>query len=202
MRCTRGPGFRPVRASAVPLVALCVAFAGCGARSGTDSGSARTLAPRNETVDFRATHAWFRGSMDLTLDASVQQATVAAPSARVWSVMPSVLDELGVEVGTRDGDLAIIGNQQFDPMQLEGRRPSRYFNCGNSPSGAIADRYRVTAYLMVQLDDAPGGGTTVTTVIDAYARQRGVSANSLHCTSKGSLERRMLELIEERVSAP
>lgn len=179
-------------------LSLCAASVGCG--TGGGSAEPRLAGPRNETVDFRSTHAWFRGSMDLTQDASVRQETVAAPSARVWSLMPSVLQDLGVEVRTRDANLAVIGNQEFDAMKLEGRRPSRYFNCGTTPTGAIADRYQVTAYLIVQLDDPADGGTTVTTVLDAFARQRGATANSLHCSSRGRLESLVLERLKERLA--
>ena len=42
-------------------------------------------------------------------------------------------------------------------------------------------------------------GTTVRTTVDAYARDRSQSGGSVHCISNGRLERRIPELVGERL---
>ena len=141
-----------------------------------------------------------RGTLDLSTEASVRDSILPASRASVWSALPSVFETLEMDTPTVDAASLMIGNARFRPRRrIGGERPSRYFDCGSGPGGDYADRYQVTLYLMVQLRSAPGGGTMVRTTLDASARPRDVAGGSVHCGSKGSLERRIVELILENL---
>jgi len=92
-----------------------------------------------------------------------------------------------------------MGNSRYTRARIEGRQLSAYLDCGSGLTGPYADAYAVTLSLLVQLDGATGGGTTVRTTMDAYARARGVSARPIHCQSRGVLERRIWALVAEKV---
>ena len=77
---------------------------------------------------------------------------------------------------------------------------STYLECGRGVGRANADQCVVTLQLMVQLEAAPDEGTTVRTLMEAYARAGSVSGNSIPCGSRGTLERRVIELIAEELA--
>ena len=162
------------------------------------SGGTRTapIGPRTETISVRVGGA-AGGALEVGTEASVMDTTVSAAPDAIWSALPTVFQLLRIETSTVDAGSLMIGNQGFVASRIGGRSLSTYLDCGQTFGGPTADRYEVTLYLMVELAGSPGGGTLVRTVTDAYARPRGVSGNSLHCVSKGTLERRILELVTQ-----
>jgi hypothetical protein len=63
----------------------------------------------------------------------------------------------------------------------------------------FADEYEVTLSVIVQVLVADAGATKVRTLVDAYARDRTMSSGPVHCISSGTLERRVGELVAERL---
>lgn len=141
-----------------------------------------------------------RGAVDLSTDASVRDSILPASRASVWAALPSVFETLEMDTPTVDAASLMIGNPRYRPRRrIGGERLSRHLDCGSGPGGDYADRYQVTIYLMVQLGSPPGGGTMVRTTLDASARPRDVAGSAVHCGSRGSLERRIVELILENL---
>jgi hypothetical protein len=141
----------------------------------------------------------FHGFIETEVDASVRRVTAPAGPSQVWGVMPTVLEALDVEIETFDATVMAIGNTNFSPRRLDGRRMSRYLDCGTNFGRPNADRYRVSLYLMVLLEGVDAESTSVTTVLDAYARPMDVAGGAVHCTSEGRLERRIEELVLEHL---
>ena len=137
------------------------------------------------------------GAIRLASDASVEENRVPASPADVWVALSPAFETLQIEAAAVDATAMMMGNPDFTPRLIEGRRLSTYLDCGVGPAGANADQYLVTLQWMVWLDPAPEGGTLVTTSLDAYARPRDVAGNAVHCVSRGALERRLAELITE-----
>jgi hypothetical protein len=191
---TRGP-VRSSRCTELVLVLACTLLTACasgGSGASTTSSVGGGVEVRNMVGG--------RGTLDLSTEASVRDSILPASRASVWSALPSVFETLEMDTPTVDAASLMIGNARFRPRRrIGGERPSRYFDCGSGPGGDYADRYQVTLYLMVQLRSAPGGGTMVRTTLDASARPRDVAGGSVHCGSKGSLERRIVELILENL---
>jgi len=93
-----------------------------------------------------------------------------------------------------------MGNAGYLARRVEGKRLSIYLECGSDFTGPYANQHDVTLSLMVQLTSAPENETVVTTVVNASAKPRAVSGTRLRCTSKRSLERRVVELIAEKLA--
>lgn len=189
---------RPIRAlhragSALLLSALA---ASC-ASSGGDGAYEGPVGRRAGTVGI-ANSQGFVGFLDIETDAAVRQTTVSASPSDVWSVLPDVLEALDVPLETFDAMVLAIGNTNFSPRRIEGRRMSRYLDCGTNLGRANADRYRVSMYLMLKLDPE-GDATALAIVMEAYARPMDVAGNAVHCTSRGRLEDRIEELVQERL---
>lgn len=140
-----------------------------------------------------------RAPIDLRNDASVGQRLVIASLADVWAALPAVFAQLGIETTRVDSEEGVIGNPGFRARRVEGQRISRYLDCGRSFGRDYADQYSVTLGIVVQLVPAANGGTIVRTVLDAYARDPGQSGPAVHCITRGLLERRIVELVAERV---
>ncbi|MBM4183601.1 MAG: hypothetical protein FJ207_05165 [Gemmatimonadetes bacterium] len=138
--------------------------------------------------------------LDLRHESSVGQRTVAASLVAVWAVLPAVFAQLEVEPTRVDSSEAVIGNPNFRARRIEDRRMSDWLDCGRAFGREYADHYTVSIGLLVQLVPAAEGGTIVRTVLDAYARDPSTSGNAVHCITWGSLERRIGELVAERVA--
>lgn len=128
-----------------------------------------------------------------------EEAVPVAPG-RAWTVLPAVYDLLGIPVGTVDPANMLFGNQSLQARVRLGSVPiSRYFSCGaNSVTGIPnADNYAITIRVLTQLKPGPNGGTTVSTLADAYGRAQAFSSGDVPCGSTGVLEKQIVARIGE-----
>jgi hypothetical protein len=137
--------------------------------------------------------------VDLRHEPTVGERTVPSSPTEVWAVLPGIFEQLEIATSTVDPSEGLIGNAGYRARRVEGKRLSTYLDCGRSFGREYADQYAVTLSVLVQLVTAPDGRTTVRTILDAYARDPSLSSSSLHCTTRGSLERRIGDLVIERL---
>jgi hypothetical protein len=140
-----------------------------------------------------------RTSIDLRQEASVGQVKLTRTVREVWAALPAVFEQLEIDVTRQDPSAGVIGNDGYRARRIEGQRMSRYVDCGLGPTRSNADEYDVTLAVLVRVSSGEEGGTLVTTSLDAFAKDRAVSGNSVHCTSYGTLERRIGMLVTEKV---
>jgi hypothetical protein len=74
-----------------------------------------------------------------------------------------------------------------------------YIDCGTNLSGQLANLYEIQLSIITRLADGPEGTTIVTTTVDAYGEPRSTSGNQVHCQSREVLEKRVAELVAERL---
>ena len=171
--------------------------------AGACASAPRTPPPGTNTstlsVGFRDNDS--QSAVDLRHQPGVGQVTVPASLPSVWGSLPSVFEALEIEVTHSEASTGTMGNRGFRARRVEGERMSAWLDCGRGLVRANADTYEVTLSIVVQLLAAAEGETLVRTTVDAYARDRSLSAGSVHCLSWGALERRVGELIAERLPA-
>jgi hypothetical protein len=138
--------------------------------------------------------------VDLRHESTVGEMPVSGSVSAVWAVLPGIFEQLEIEMTTVDPSQALIGNAGYRARRIEGRRLSTYFDCGRVMGREYADSYAVTLAVMVQLVTAADGRTVVRTTLDAYARDPSTSSGSVHCITWGSLERRIGDLVVERLT--
>jgi hypothetical protein len=119
--------------------------------------------------------------------------TLSASPTEVWAVLPDAYRSLGIPVSEVAQNVLTLGNADFESRQIDGKRMGSFFDCGVSRSGIVANLYDVSISIATRLQEAPGGGTVVTTTMEAWARPRTTSGNPVHCSSKQTLERRLTE---------
>lgn len=145
--------------------------------------------------------AWidrYSGDVELTMHGGTVPSVGAVPAAidSVWMTLPIVYEQLGVPATLVDRARHRIGNTRFSQRRIEGNRLSSYIECGYGVTSANnADTYLVTMSITTNISAVEGGGTAVQTLIDASAKPLEVSGNAVRCASKGTLEKRILELV-------
>lgn len=143
------------------------------------------------------------GSTDIRLnnEAAPEAMRVAAEAARVWELLPAVYAELQIPLGTLEPAQRRIGNTRISLRRRLADAPlSRYLDCGSGLTAApYADTYLVTASILTTLQPAEGSATDVFTTVSASARNPGTSSDPLACSSRGTLEQRIVELLRQRL---
>lgn len=116
----------------------------------------------------------------------------------VWPLLRGVLEELGIPVGLLDPTTRTIGNPRFRPQRIGKARNSRYFDCGHGVTAVpYADQYELTASVMAHVGTGDDGNARLETVVTGSARSRALSGGAINCTSKGTLERAIADLVGE-----
>jgi hypothetical protein len=139
-------------------------------------------------------------TMDLTRDVVVRQTSIEAPRAKVWEALHAVHDALGI--GFTNGDLA-SGTATFEVANrmrtVAGKPASRYIDCGMGPAGARADSYRLVVRLNHSMESPTPTSTVLTSTLQAWARNPGMSSDAIPCTSLGLLEREIGAAVATRL---
>ncbi len=176
---------RPV--DPVLLIAL-LSLVGCG----HPNPGPRPPAPDRSTVRVVPSEV-----AEFLTEGSQVSETLPVSAARVWNALPGAYEALGIPVTEVLPGAMTLGNPSFETRRIEGNRMSRYFNCGTTYSGVVANLYDVAITISTRLAEAPEGGTMAITEVDAWATPRTVSGNPVHCSSKQTLEARLNELLAE-----
>lgn len=182
------------RASMASLFAIGVLAGACASSSG-DAESVAAAGRRVETLNVGSNQGGALSAVEIETGSSVVDRVVPTRPQDAWAALPQAFLTLEIEASTVDRPSLSMGNERFVASRIEGRSLSSYIDCGTTFGRARADQFRVTMQVLVQLAPAPGGGTRVRTMLDAYAEPRDVAGNSYHCTSTGALERRVAELL-------
>jgi hypothetical protein len=133
---------------------------------------------------------------------STTQYTVAADPAALWPSLIAVYAELGLVptvVDERTLLLAVRGQPAM--RKLGGEILSGYLECGQNPSGKIAELYRVQLDVGTRLVPLRAGYTVVETSVAASASNpAGAMSNRVACGSSGTLETRIAGLLRVRAA--
>ena len=159
--------------------------------------------PTSEDV-VRATGTY---QMEMTLRRSDVQIfdTLRVDAARAWDQLPAVYQALGLPVNASDARLRRIAVTGYQARRIEGQPLSRFLDCGRGlTAGDYADNYQVYLSMETRLVTTSAGPepsrSTVASTLSANARPRAVSGNPVPCQSLGRLERRVTELLQQRLS--
>jgi hypothetical protein len=125
--------------------------------------------------------------------------TLPVPAQEVWVALPEVFGQLEIPIPRSDPQAMAVGNPDLEVRRIEGKRMSQYVDCGMTRSGIVANLYDVTLTVNSRVSEGPDGAVVLTTTLDAWARPRTTNGNPVHCTSTGTLESRIGQLVAERL---
>ena len=177
---------------------LSIAALGALAIIATACASTRTSAP---TPQPQRTTLRVGGSGPTVIhtEAAVGQGTLPYSPEAVWGTMTAVFEQLDIPVDHAVSAQMEIGNLNHHPRRIEGKRMANYIDCGTNFNGALANTHDITLSIMVRVTPTDDGGSTITTVMDAFGDPSAVSGNTIHCESQGTLEERIPEIVAERL---
>jgi len=175
---------------------VCLAAAvGCasGTASSGGAGSTGTVPQTVRVVTGTSTNL----SASMMNSPSANGGTVAFPEERVWAVMRTVYDSLGIPVAAFDPASKTIGNNSLRLKRRLGEVAlSKYINCGSTQGFPSADTYEVFLSITTSIrPDASGPqATQISTTVDGQARPITFSGEPVRCSSLTTLEARIVEV--------
>ena len=114
---------------------------------------------------------------------------VPFPLDRVWGVLPSIYDSLGIRIDQIDPKQHVVGSAGFKVHRRLGKVAlSRLIDCGSTQGFPSADEYDVHLSVLTQLETNKDGPTSVATKVESAARPMAFSGAYAKCSSKGVLE--------------
>lgn len=164
------------------VLLMSIVASGCG---GPGTGASPARGPGSSVVE-TSTGATVR----LESDRATSQTTVAADAERVWAVLPSVYEEMGIPAGVLDADRRTFGTERFTRTRIAGRRTEEYARCASSASGpSSVTAYRIRLWIATEVEAVtPGASLLRTRVTGSATPMEGTSTSASRCVSTGELE--------------
>ena len=136
------------------------------------------------------------GAITLVSNEAATRTILAFPIARVWRILPSAYDSLGLPIAILDPDNHIIANGDTKLRRQLGGVPLRtYLDCGGVQIGSSADSYEIVLTVQTQLQADESGATTVMTLVQAVGKPIAFAQDYSRCGSTGNLETRLADVI-------
>ncbi|HEX8390857.1 MAG TPA: hypothetical protein VF665_00765 [Longimicrobium sp.] len=129
------------------------------------------------------------------------EADFAAPALAVWSVLPSVLLDLGIEPQVDTTRTGVMGNNRIITPLVAGERTRNFVTCGNDVGPGLANMFRTRLNLVVQV--APEGESTHTFIrlVGTGRTVIGSGSDAIQCITTGRLEQRIIDGITAELTA-
>lgn len=138
-------------------------------------------------------------TVDITRQDEVDAVQIEAPRAQVWEAVMATHQSLDIPSSAADEAAGIATFILRDKTRtILGKPASSYVDCGNGPAGPRADSYRVTVKISHQLKSVGESSTIMGTLVEAWARHPGQSADAIQCNSRSTLEKYLAGIIRTR----
>lgn len=188
---------------AVLLRPLAVLTAGLGFAACASSGGDMPSSGTTEVYNQLQTDYGVRSiSLRTVEDVHVRGDTLPYEGDDLFRHLAATYDEMGIPLNQVNAEARLLGAVEARMRgDLGGRPLSRYFRCGTSITGSIADQYEVYVTVVTQLESVEEGGTGVFTHARAFAVQGGRSGNEVRCATRARLEREIVEHFERKLAS-
>lgn len=139
--------------------------------------------------------------VELTRSRTLNHYDLPAPVEQVWNAMMDVHAAIGIPINSFDTNkktAMFVGQNRY--RQILDKPASLFLDCGVGPTGPAADSYRLMIrvhHALAPSDDPKA--TVLTSGVEAFATNPGVSGDQVPCASSGRLERDIAALIEARL---
>jgi hypothetical protein len=139
-----------------------------------------------------------RDQIRLTSASGASIVAIEAGVDRVWSVLPSVYQELGLPISTTDPAQKVILTLNQRIARIDGKRLSTFFRCAGA-YGNSADNGNTTVTVRTQVQAATAG-SVVRIEVQAQSNETGATTAG-SCGTMGALERLVASRVQERAAA-
>jgi hypothetical protein len=138
--------------------------------------------------------------INLTRERFSHVAQLSGSREEVWHALVAVHEQIGIPFEGGDpkaGTMTFIARDKA--RRIAGRPGSALLDCGSTNAGERADGYRLTVKVDHTLEEASPGRITLSTSVDASARNPGLSSAAVNCRSRGTLEKQIADLVATRL---
>lgn len=123
---------------------------------------------------------------------------------KVWQTLPLVYGALDIPIERFDAEARVIGNSTLKVYRRLGKAPlTRYLDCGMTQIGPNAESYEIMLNVLTKITPSMSDSTitTVTTTVGATGRSIQFAGGVAQCSSKGTLEAQILEVLKVRLAS-
>ena len=132
------------------------------------------------------------------LDTMRQDHVVRARPDSVYQAVMRAFDELGIPVGKTGNQAGVVDSERFERQgSLAGAPMSRAFDCGDGPSGAVANQFRLEIAVVAWVTPTDGGTKLGLATIASGRDVSGVFRKAKECASTGNLELEVLDRVKQ-----
>jgi hypothetical protein len=128
--------------------------------------------------------------------------TVAAPPDQAWKGLIRAYTALRIPVTRFDENMLWIGGSTQPLGAIGGSRPSAWLDCGHGMADQYADAYLVTFSIATRVVLLDANRSTLQSLVMASAQPRDVSTASFKCSTKGTLEHKIGDIVRGQATAP
>jgi hypothetical protein len=140
------------------------------------------------------------GGLRIRSNDGAKVSTLAYPLARVWALLPSVFDSLGIPLTDLDQKTHVIGNSGLKAHKTLGKTAlSKLIDCGASQGFPSADTYDIHLSIITQLT-ANEDGTSIGTMVEASGRPMAFPGGYSRCTTTEALENQIVDLVKAKLA--
>ena len=126
--------------------------------------------------------------------------TLSVPATRVWAMLPSVYEELGIPLTVVDSTNLYLGAVRVTTRRpVGGLRLSMIIECGTGNYGPNAERYTVQLTVLSGVHAIDAGHTTLETRVLGNAAPNGTSG-SVKCGTNGALEEKVASILRDKLA--
>jgi hypothetical protein len=123
------------------------------------------------------------------------------PLARVWQALPFAYDSLAIPLTDLDQAKHRVGNEGMKVHKTLGKVDlSKYIDCGATQGFPSADTYDIHLSVITEAKASDNGGTIISTLVQASGRPMAFPGSYTTCSTKETLENRIVELVTKRLA--
>lgn len=140
-------------------------------------------------------------SVTTTTTSSSISGELPFPIERVWAILPSVYDSLGVAPDEVNASTYVVGKSGLKVRRRLGALPLvRILDCGTAQGGPSAETYEIVMTIRTRLRPASAGATTLATELEASGKPVSFAGDNVRCMSKRTLEQQIFDTVKRRLS--
>ena len=129
------------------------------------------------------------------------EARFDVPATHIWSILPTVLLDLGIEPQVDTTQVGLIGNTRIINPVVGNERTSRFVTCGSNVGPGAANMYRIRLNLLIHVRPDGTGTRTYTYLAGTGRSVHGSGSNAIPCKTTGRLEQRIISDINAHLAA-
>lgn len=191
--------------SPLPAIPRFLAVLACGVGLAACASSGGSM-PAEGGMDVNTQLQTDYGARSISLrtveDVYVRHDTLERATEEIFRQVAATYDEMGIPINTVNSEARLLGAVEARLRRdLAGRPISRYFRCGTSITGDIADQYEIYVTVITQVESLEGGGEGVSSHARAFAVQGGRAGNRIRCATRARLEREIFEHLQRKVDS-